>query len=160
MNSGPRRGVTRGYVGALILATVIAATALVVAGWGLMALLSGRDPVSTESVPRWVGPALVVVALAILAISLWVQALALLRGLRSPAWGRIFVAAMSAYLLWCALGVLAGMSIDETWVSPFAALLPAIWALSAIAFWALLARRVYTDRPPPRWPWERAEDTE
>lgn len=160
MNSGPRRGVTRGYVGALILAAVIVATALVVSGWGMMALLMQRDPVSSEDVPRWAGPALVVVALAVLAISLWLQALALLRGLRSPAWGRIFVTAMSAYLLWCVLGVLAGMSIDETWISPFAAVLPVIWALCAIAFWAVLARRVYTDRPPPRWPWERAEDTE
>ncbi|WP_244301297.1 hypothetical protein [Leucobacter insecticola] len=52
------------------------------------------------------------------------------------------------------------MRIDETWLSPFAAVLAPIWAVAALLFWAILARRVYTDRPTPKWPWERAEGDE
>ena len=159
MTSGSRRGVTRGYVGGLLAAAVIVATALLVAAWGLLALALDREPVASDGVPRWVAPVVVALALGALAGSLWQQALTLLRGRRAPAWGQIVVVAVGAYLLWCLAGLLAGLSIDETWVSPFAVCLAPVWAVACLLFWGVLARRVYTDRPAPRWPWERrAED--
>lgn len=159
MTDGPRRGVTRGYVGGLIVAAAIVATALTVASWGTIALASGRDPVSSEVSPA-LAPLLLVAALAMLCIGLWRQALALLRGRRAVSWGAVVSLAGGAYLVWCIGGALGGLSIDETWVSPFAAVLAPIWAASALLFWSVLARRVYTDRPAPRWPWEHDEDGE
>lgn len=160
MSSGPHRGVTRGYVGALIMAAVIVAVALLVAVWGGLALMLGQDPVTSLAVPRWAAPVILIVCLGILAWGLWVQALALLRGRRAPSWGHIITVAVGVYLLWCLAGILAGMNLSETWLSPFAGVLIPIWAIAALLFWAVLARRVYTDRPPPRWPWERAEEGE
>lgn len=160
MTGGSRRGVTRGYVAGLVLAAVIVAAALLIAGWGLLSLAMQREPVSSDGVPRWAAPLLLVLGLALLAAALWQQALVLLRGRRGPAWGVIVVAAGGVYLLWCLGGVLAGLSVDETWVSPFAAALPLIWVVASLLFWAVLARRVYTGRPAPKWPWERAEEDE
>lgn len=150
-----RRGVTRGYVVGLAAASVIAALALVVGSWGLIGLLTGREPVTTPGVAPITAEVILLLALLVLAIGLWRQAIVLLRGRRVPPWAHILVLAASAYFIWCLGGILAGMSIDETWVSPFALVLALVWALCSLLFWAVLARRVYTDRPPPRWPWER-----
>ncbi len=157
MSAGPRRGVTRGYVGALILAAVITAAALLIAAWGLLALGLNRDPVVSSGVPFWGAPGIIAVSLAILAGALWQQSLVLLRGRVAPAWGRILSVALGAYLLWCFGGTLIGLSIEETWTSPFAVVIFATWALVSVGYWAVLARRVYTDKPPPQWPWERSE---
>lgn len=159
MNEGARRGVTRGYVGALIVATVVVAAALTVASWGLLSLALQRSPVLTDGVSVWVAPLLVIILLAGLAWALWNQAVTLLKGRRQPQWGSILVAAIGAYLVWCLGGQLAGMQLVDTWLSPFSVALVVIWAVSALIFWAVLSRRVYTDRPPPRWPWERDEET-
>lgn len=159
MSDGPRRGVTRGYVGGLIAAAAIVAVALTVACWGIIALLSGRDPV-TSAVSAALAPSLLVAAIAMLCVALWRQALALLRGRRSVSAGVPVSLAGGAYLVWCLGGGLGGLSIDETWLSPFAAVLAPIWASSSLLFWSVLARRVYTDRPAPRWPWEREDDGE
>ncbi|GAB2549385.1 hypothetical protein [Leucobacter ruminantium] len=158
MSEGVRRSVTRGYAGALTAAAVIVAVALVVAVWGLLSLALGRDPVSSDGVPVWAAPLILAVLLGVLAWGVWRQAIVLLRGRRAPAWGIVVSLAGGAYLLWCLGGVLAGLSVEETWTSPFAAVLAPIWALASLLFWAVLARRVYTDRPPPRWPWERDEE--
>lgn len=160
MTEGARRGVTRGYVGGLVAACAIVAAALVVAAWGILGFALDREPVASDGVPRWAAPLLLALALGMLAIALWQQALTLLRGRRAPSWGSIVTTAVLAYLLWCLGGVLAGMSIEETWLSPYAAVLVPIWAVAAILFWAVLARRVYTDRPAPKWPWERREEDE
>ncbi|WP_125099068.1 hypothetical protein [Leucobacter chromiireducens] len=160
MSTGPRRGVTRGYVGALILAAVIVAVALLVAVWGGLTLALERMPVATPAVPVWAAPLVLLLALGLLAAAMWAQALTLLRGRRTPAWGQLIAVAAGAYLLWGLAGSLAGMHLDDTWLSPFAITLAAIWLLAQLLFWAVLARRVYTDRPPPRWPWERTEDEE
>ncbi|WP_336991130.1 hypothetical protein [Leucobacter sp. VD1] len=160
MTDGSRRGVTRGYVAGLVLAAAIVAAALLIAAWGLLALMLQRDPVSSDGVPLWAAPLLLMLGLVLLAAALWQQALVLLRGRRGPAWGVIVAAAGGVYLLWCLGGVIAGLSVDETWVSPFAGALPLIWAVASLLFWAVLARRVYTKRPAPRWPWERAGEDE
>lgn len=160
MTSGSRRGVTRGYVGGLILATLIVAVALVVACWGGLALFLDQEPVATSGVPRLAAPLIVAVALAGLAWTLWRQALTLLRGERAPAWGRNLLNAVFAYLLWCVGGLATGMSIGDTWMSPFAVTLAAIWTVTSVLFWAVLTRRVYTDRGVPKWPWEKREERE
>lgn len=160
MTHEPRRGVTRGYVAALIGAAVIVATALLVAVWGGLALMLDRDPVASPGVPSSIAPLMLVGGLALLAVGLWRHAITLLRGRREPAWSSIIAVAAGIYLWWGLLGMLAGMTVAETWLSPFAAALPVIWAAAALLFWAVLARRVYTDRPPPRWPWERDEETD
>lgn len=160
MSGGPRRGVTRGYVGALIMAATIVAAALLIAAWGILTLALGRDPVFTPDIPRAVAPALVFLGLALLAFSLWQQSLILLRGRRGPSWAHLIGVAGGVYLLWCGGGFLVGMGVEETLLSPFSAALPVIWLVVGLLYWAVLMRRVYTDRPPPRWPWERAEDAQ
>ncbi|MBN9612511.1 MAG: hypothetical protein J0H64_03440, partial [Actinobacteria bacterium] len=138
----------------------IASLALVIASWGLIGMSTGRQPVSspgvTPAAPEWI----VLFASVVLAVGLWLQALTLLRGRRTPPWGHTLALAGGAYFVWCLGGLLVGMSIDETWVSPFALALALIWAIGSLLFWLVLARRVYTQRPAPRWPWERRGDHE
>ncbi|MBP1327231.1 cation transport ATPase [Leucobacter exalbidus] len=155
-----RRGVTRGYVTALVAATSVVAVALVVASWGMIALATGRDPVATDHVASWAAPVLVMIAVALFATSLWRQAIALLRGRQRPSWGLMVSAIAGSYLVWSLGGMLAGMTLAETWLSPYALALAASWLLANLAGWGVLVRRVYTDRPAPRWPWERAEENE
>ncbi|MBC9944310.1 hypothetical protein ICL81_07280 [Leucobacter sp. cx-328] len=156
----PRRGVTRGYVRGLIAACLVVAVALLVAVWGFTSLLGSASPVQTESVPRWLAPVLVAIALVVLAAAMWQQALALLRGRVTPAWTTMFVGSLLAYLVWCLGGTLGRLQIEETWLSVYAWVLVPIWFVSCLAFWAVLVRRVYTELPPPRWPWERDERAE
>ena len=160
MNGGVRRRVTRAYVAALIAAALIVAAALVVASWGILGLTLGREPVETGGVALWLGIFAVVAALAFLGWLLWHQAVLLLRGNPKPAWHLILFAMAGAYLLWCVIGLLMGLSIEETWLSPFAGVLAPVWGVVSIAFWGVLARRIYTDSPPPRWPWEAREERE
>lgn len=153
-----RRGVTRGYVVGLVSASTIVAVALVVATWGLIGLVSGRAPVMTPRISSVAAEVVVLAAVLLLATVLWAQALVLLRGRRRPPWAHLIVGGLGGYFVWCLGGVLAGLSIEETWLSPFAWSLGVIWAVASLLFWAVLARRVYTDRQPPRWPWERRGD--
>ena len=69
-------------------------------------------------------------------------------------------AAFGIYLLWGLCGVLVGLTNEETWFSPFAFILMPVWAVAVVLFWLVLARRIYTDRPTPQWPWERREERE
>jgi len=153
-----RRGVTRGYVVGVVAAAVIVAAALVVAGWGMLGLVIARPPVSTTGVAAFAAEAIVLLALLVLAVGLWQQALVLLRGRQSPPWAHTIVLAAAAYLIWCLGGMLVGMSVDDTWLSPYSAVLAVAWGLCSLLFWAVLARRVYTDRPVPRWPWEKRDE--
>lgn len=158
MTEASRRGVTRGYVGGLIAAVTVLAVALVIASWGIIGMLSGVEPVSTPGV--WM-PATVLIIAAALAALVWgllLQALLLLRGRRTPPWAHTLVLGVGAYLIWCLGGILAGLGIDETWLSPFALALALVWALCSLVFWAVLARRVYTDLPVPHWPWEGRDE--
>ena len=158
MGEGVRRTVTRGYVTGLIAATLTLAAALVVASWGLLGVALGREPIESDEVPLWFGVFAIAVGLAALAWLLWRHAIVLLRGRKTPSWGIVIVATFGVYLLWCLAGILGGLSLDETWTSPYAVALAPIWGLSVIIFWGILARRVYTDRPTPQWPWERREE--
>lgn len=160
MTGSARRGVTRGYVLGLLGATLVVVAALVVAGWGLLGMALGREPIESDGIPFWFGVLGVALGLGLLAALLWRQALSLLRGNKAPAWGIVVGAAFGVYLLWCLSGVLAGLRIEETWLSPFALLLVPVWGGAALSFWYVLARRLYTDRPTPRWPWERREERE
>ena len=155
-----RRGVTRGYVGGLVVAVAMVAVALVVASWGVIAYISGLQPVATPGVWVLAAELTVGIALIVLVWGLWLQALVLLRGHREPPWAHTLVIALGGYFVWCLMGLLFGLGIDETWLSPFAIALTVSWAFCSVLFWAVLARRVYTDRPAPRWPWERREDDE
>lgn len=160
MNDGVRRGVTRAYVVGLLAATLIVAVALLLVSWGFLGLAVGHGPIVSENVPYWFGTFTVLGGLAMLAALLWRHALILLRGRKAPAWSIVVGAAFGVYLIWCLVGILGGLSIGELWLSPFAAILAFIWAISVILFWLVLARRVYTDRPAPRWPWEHREERE
>lgn len=151
----PRRGVTRGYVVGLIGAVTLVGCSLVIASWGGITYFTGLRPVETPGISAFAAMGIVLVAVLVLVWGLWLQALLLLRGRREPAWTHALVIAGGAYFIWCLGGILLGLSIAETWVSPFALAITLIWGLCSILFWALLARRVYTDRPPPQWPWER-----
>ncbi len=158
MTGASRRGVTRSYVGGLIAAVSVLAVALVIASWGIIGWLTGLEPVMTPGLWTPIGVVLVALALAALVWGLWLQALVLLRGRRTPPWAHTLVLGIGAYLIWCLGGMLAGLGIDETWISPFALALALAWALCSLVFWAVLARRVYTDRPVPHWPWEGRDE--
>lgn len=153
-----RRGVTRGYVGGLIAASVAVAVAILVAGWGGLAWALGRGPVRTYGIGISASEVIVFVAVLLLVWGLWRQAIVLLKGRRTPSWAHVIVIGVGGYLIWCLGGMLVGLGIDETWLSPFALVLVLCWMLCSIAFWGVLARRVYTDRPVPKWPWERREE--
>lgn len=155
MTDASRRRVTRGYVGGLIAAVAIFAAALVVAGWGGLTYFTGVMPVETEGIWVLAAEAIVLIGLGGLAWGLWAQALVLLRGKRTPSWPHIIVLAAGMYVLWCVAASLWGMALEETWLSPFALVLAVVWAIASLVFWAILARRVYTDRPVPKWPWEK-----
>lgn len=154
-SGGARRGVTRGYVYGLIGAAVFLAGSLIVFVWGMLALATDSLPIVTPGVPTPVGLILVVLGLAALGWGMWHQALALLRGRREAHLGLIVAEAFGGYLIWCLGGMLAGLSFSETWLSAYAWLIVPIFAVAAFAFWAVLARRVYTDKSVPRWPWEQ-----
>ena len=160
MFGGVRRRVTRAYVVALIAAALIIAAALVIVTWGTLGLYLGREPVETVGIPLWFGILSIGAALALLASMLWNQAVSLLRGNVKPAWRFVVIGMAGSFLIWCLLGSLMGLSINETWLSPFAGVLAPVWGVVTLAFWAVLARRIYTDRPPPRWPWEKREERE
>lgn len=160
MNGGVRRRVTRAYVVALIAATLIFAAALVVVTWGTLGLYLGREPVETVGVALWFGILTIGAGLALLGWLLWHQAVSLLRGNSKPAWRFVIFAMAGSYLIWCLVGTLMGLSINETWLSPFAGVLAPVWGIVTLVFWGVLARRIYTDRPPPRWPWEKREERE
>ena len=160
MGDGVRRGVTRAYVVGLLAAALIVAVALLLVCWGFLGLALEHGPIVSENVPYWFGTLTVLGGLAMLAVLLWRHALILLRGRKTPVWSIVVGAAFGAYLIWCLLGILGGLSIGELWPSPSAATLALVWAVAVLLFWLVLARRVYTDRPAPRWPWERREERE
>lgn len=153
-----RRGVTRGYVAGLLSAVLVVALAVLVAGWGGFGLATGREPVSVPHIPTIYAPAVVGVCLVLLAWSLWRQAIVLLKGRTAPSWGLIIATGVAAYLIWSFFGTVAMLTLDDTWMSPFALILAVICVLASFLFWAILVRRVYTNRPTPKWPWERDDD--
>lgn len=155
--AAPRR-VTRGYVGGLIAAVCVLAAALVIGGWGGITYFTGVLPVETPNIWVLAAEVIVLLALAGLAWALWHQALVLLRGRRTPSWAHVVLVGTGVYVFWSIVATFFGMSIEETWLSPFALVLAIAWALASIIFWAILARRVYTDRPTPKWPWESPDE--
>ena len=160
MVEGAKRGVTRGYVLGLLGAALVVTAALVVASWGLLGMALSREPVESDGVPLWFGVLSIGLGLALLGVLLWQQALSLLRGRKSPVAGIMIGAGFGAYLLWGLCGIAAGLGTEETWFSPFALVLIPIWIIAVALFWLVLARRIYTDRPTPKWPWERREEQE
>lgn len=158
MTETPRRGVTRGYVGGLIFAVGVLALAVLIAAWAYLSWMLGGGPVVTPDVSVVATPLIVLVLLAMLGWILWGQSIQLLRGRKTPSWPHIALAAVGGYLLWCLGGLLVGMSVEETWLSPFALTLGIVWGLAALVCWSVLMRRVYTDRPTPQWPWEKRDE--
>lgn len=155
MAESHRRKVTRGYVWGLIFAVVIVCIALLIASWGGLSLATGRGPISTPGIGLGIAAMIVVVAIAALVWGLWSQSILLLRGNRTPPWAHIALLGVGGYLLWCLGGVLVGLTIQDTWLSLYPAALGVMWAVGSLLCWAVLARRVYTDRPTPQWPWEK-----
>lgn len=158
MTSTPPGKITRGYAFGLISAVCILVAALLIAGWGLLSLFSAGSPV-VSNIPTFVAPLLVMAALVLLVWVMWAQTIALLKGAR-PAWSLMIVVAGAAYLIWALGGTAAGMTVAETWLSPFAAMIFLIWPAGLFIFWSLLLRRLYSSKGPPKWPWEEREEEE
>lgn len=154
MNERPPHRVTRGYVLALIAADAIFAASVLIAAWGLLALAIDTSPVMSE-VPLVAAPLIVIVVFLLLLWSLWVQSLEILRGRRTIQWAQSIILAGASYLIWCLGGVAVGMSVGETWLSPFSFILAIVWGLAPIPLWLILYRRLYSDRGRPLWPWEK-----
>lgn len=157
MSTGSPGRVTRGYAWSLILADAIVAVSLLIAGWGFLSLATGASPVVSD-VPRFVAPAIVVLGVGLLAAVLWRETVETLRGTRTPKWSVVVVLGGGAYLLWALLGTLAGMTVRETWVSPFALLFALIWAAAPTLFWIVFTRKLRGSGATPRWPWERDDE--
>ena len=155
MTDRHRRGVTRGYVLGLVFAVAIAGFALMLTAWSLISLAAGGGPVSTPGIGFSAAAMPVLLCLGLLAWLLWSQSLLLLRGRRQLSWRHLLVASFGGYLLWGLVGTLLGLSLADTWLSPYVLALAVSWALATVLCWAVLLRRVYTDRPAPRWPWEK-----
>lgn len=143
----------------LVYASVFTAISLVVAGWGLTALGTGTHPVESP-ISEWVAPVIVAVCAALTLWTLWQQSLQLLRGDRTLPLGWAVTAGLGSYLIWCVFGSLAGMTVQETWLSWYAWELVPAMAVVNLLCWLVLFRRVYTDRPTPQWPWEKREAAE
>lgn len=158
MTEGHRRGVTRGYVWGLIFAVAIAGFAMMMIAWSGISLVSGRLLISTPGIGYSVSAVSVLLCLGLLVWVLWSQSILLLRGRRSLSWVHVLVVSFGGYLVWGLVGTLSGLSVADTWLSAFALALAAAWAVASVLCWAVLLRRVYTDRQPPRWPWERHDD--
>lgn len=160
MSARVHRKPTRAYVRGLIGATLILAVALVVMSWGGLGLALDREPVESEGTPLWLGIVAIGSGLVLLGVLLWRQTIATLRGNSAPLWGVVLGAGVGSYLIWCVYGVIAGLTVDETWLSPFGVVLAPIWAISVLVFWGVLVRHVYTDMPTPQWPWEKRQAEE
>lgn len=158
MTEGHRRGVTRGYVWGLIFAVVIVSFALMLAAWSALALLTGGGPVTTEGIGFEVSAFAVLLCIGLLLWVLWAQSILLLRGRRAVSWTHVLLATFGGYLAWSLVGTLTGLSLADTWLSPYALSLALAWGVGALLCWAVLLRRVYTERPVPRWPWEKRGD--
>lgn len=153
MNARKPQRVTRTYARGLVAAVAILAIALLIAGWGGLSLVLGRSPV-VSNVSRLAAPLMIIGAVGLLIMVLWRQVIDILRGNRAG-WMYTVIVPGAAYLLWCVAGVLAGMTVEETWLSPFAWLLALCWLVALLIFWAVFLRRVYSDKEPPKWPWEK-----
>lgn len=156
MNPREPQRVTRTYARGLIAAVTILAIALLIASWGGLSLLLDRNPVTTD-VPAFTAPLLVILSGAVLIVILWRQVLDILRGSR-PGWIYLVIVPGLAYLMWCVGGLIAGLSVEETWLSPFALTLALCWVVALLMFWAVFLRKVYGDRGTPQWPWEKHPD--
>lgn len=153
-----RRRVTRGYVWGLIFAVVIVAFALMLLAWAAISLGTDGGPVSTPGIGFGAAPLAIILCLGVLVWGLWSQSLVLLRGTRAVSLTHMFLVSLGGYLVWSLVGMFTGLSIAETWLSPYALALAVAWAVASLLCWAVLLRRVYTDRPVPRWPWEKRGD--
>lgn len=158
MSSGRRRSVTRGYVWGLIFAVAITAFALMLLIWSGISLATGRAPVETPGVSFGSAPLAILICFLPMIWALWTQSVMLLKGDRSLPWTQLLLASLGGYLIWCLTGMLTGLSAAETWTSPYALAIALAWAIASLLCWAVLTRRVYTEREVPRWPWEDRED--
>lgn len=158
MNKKPAR-VTKNYAVGLVAAVILLVMAILVACWGLLSLFTDTQPVE-DSVSFFTAPVLVGVNLVILAVVLWRQTLSLLRGQKAQ-WSLALVVPGVVYLVWCLGGLAFGMTINETWISPYAITMAAIWAIGLGIFWGIFLRKLYSSSPEvPKWPWEEREDRE
>ena len=155
----PRRKVTRAFVLTLAAFTTVLGISMVIAAWGLEALLTNSKPVEAD-LPFFVAPVIFLPEIALLFFLLWRAALATLRGHSGPPWTQMLLVGLGAYLIWAVLGSLSGFSLRDAWMSVYVLSLVIIWMLSVFIFWILLARQVYTERPTPSWPWEQREQRE
>ena len=111
--------------------------------WSLISLASGGGPVSTPGIGFSSAAMPVLLCLGLLAWLLWSQSLLLLRGRRQLSWRHLLVASFGGYLLWGLVGTLLGLSLADTWLSPYVLALAVSWALATVLCWACL---LYTSR--------------
>lgn len=155
MNKRVPHRVTKAYARGLIGAVAIFAMSLVVVSWGYLSWFLGSDPIESD-VSRVTAPGIVGLCLVMLVIVLWREMISLLRA-NPPSLVLIIVMPAAAYLFWSLLGVAFGLSIEETWLSPYALALAVSWLLAVIIFWWIAMRKLYSGKDRPRWPWEKNE---
>lgn len=150
--------ITKAYARGLIAAIIIFVVSLQILFWGLISLFLDTSPVTTD-VSNFTAPALIIVLIAFLAWIMWLQTLQLLRGSK-PTWSYAIIVSGVAYLVWSGGGMLAGLSIEETWLSVYAFSLAVIWPIGLILFWLFLYRKLYSGKDVPQWPWEAGDEEE
>ncbi|WGD36763.1 hypothetical protein [Lysinibacter sp. HNR] len=142
---------------AALMLTVLAG-ALTIATWGFIALFTASDPIETADISLVVGPLSIVLALVVMFLSMFRIGKSLQHGHSRLPWSLILLAGIGAYLVAAIVFFAVGLPPHESFYSAFLlALLPIGW-LCALCYWAMVARRIYTDRGRPRWPWENPED--
>lgn len=152
-----RRGVTRGQTWVILAGVVVAAVATVITSWAFLSLFGDLSPVATAGIAPAIGPGIIVMCAGLLLWVLWGQTLVLLRGDSRVPWGSAVVSAGGSYLVWCMLGMAVGMSVSDTWLSPFAVVLACVWACAVLMGWAVMCSRISAAPGRLVWPWERAE---
>lgn len=139
--------------------TLVGFLALVIAGLGIVGLITDQDVIATPGLGQLPGIAGIVVTGCAFALSLWLA----LRGSDPSFWNALWVAVSCflAYLIGVAAGILiagadpavaAGVAgrIATGWFGLVVTLAALVSAWSAIALVRTSARR-------PRWPWENDE---
>jgi len=142
------------YARVLALFALVAALALILAGWGMLSLILDRDVISQPGVPLAAGIIMTAVPLGAMYIVLLVAGPRLARGRPAPAAMIALALALGGIALYGAIGWgVFVLGWADTFFGPFCWWLGIVLAIVWLLYRAMVMHRIHgADRP--RWPWE------